>query len=346
MDAERTLHDFDPDGVGNTSNNIFRLPFSTAESKVIFIPVPWDVTVSNHEGTCEGPSAIFENSFQIDLHDPAAPEAWKEGMAMEAIDQDMIGKNNILRKQARQIIKFQENGGDIQADTTIQKRLTEVNQATRALHADIEMRCLKYLENGQLPVLVGGDHSTPTGLIRALATRERFGILQIDAHADLRNAYQGFADSHASVMYNALQMDNLEQLVQVGIRELSGEENRVITQHPGQISTWYDHDLHRRLFEGTTWGALCREIVQKLPGNVYISFDVDGLEPSHCPGTGTPVPGGLTFMQAMYLLETVMKEGKRIIGADLSETGPSTLDGIISSRILFRMAGMMIHSNQ
>jgi agmatinase len=86
--------------------------------------------------------------------------------------------------------------------------------------------------------------------------------------------------------------------------------------------------------------------VKKLPEEVYVSFDVDGLDSALCPGTGTPLPGGLSFNQATYLLETIINQGKKIIGADLVETGPGEIDGIVSSRLLFRLAGMIIKSQK
>jgi agmatinase len=308
--------------------------------------MPWDVTVSNFEGTSLGPEKVFESSFQIDLFDPFVPNAWQEGMAMEDIDPAMVSRNQQLRKRASHYISFLELGGDPDEHNDMQEIIREVNDASEALSLELEQKSLMYLEQEKIPVVVGGEHSVPLGLIRALARkRPGFGILQIDAHADLRNAYQGFIQSHASIMYNALQTKGVGKLVQVGIREICPEEVQVISQNPARIRTYFDRDLHNRLFEGDSWSEICHEIVEKLPDEVYVSFDVDGLDPSLCPGTGTPLPGGLSFNQANFLLETIVTQGKKIIGADLVETGPSEMDGIVSSRLLFRLAGMIIKSN-
>ncbi|MFO7977320.1 MAG: agmatinase family protein [Bacteroidales bacterium] len=346
MSLEDKIRDFDPNGVGNTSNNIFGLPFEVSESRVVFIPVPWDVTVSNHEGTSQGPANIFENSFQIDLFDPLIPGAWKQGMAMEAFDPGMVARNKVLRKKAARYINFLEQGGDPYTNGPMLEILDEINDACETLCLELEMKALQYLENDQIPCMVGGEHSISLGLIRALARENPgFGILQIDAHADMRQSYQGFEYSHASIMHNALQTEGLEQIVQVGIRELCHEEIKVITQNPRKIKTYFDRDINHRMFEGETWMDICEEIAGKLPEKVYVSFDVDGLTPALCPGTGTPVPGGLSYNQALYLLETILAKGKKIIGADLVETGPGSIDGIISTRILYRLAGMLIKSN-
>ena len=346
MNTEDKLSQFNASAVGNKNNNIFGLPFEVEESRLVFIPVPWDVTVTNTQGAAQGPMNVFSNSFQIDLYDPMVPGAWKAGMAMEQVDPGIISTNQQVRLQAEQVIRFLEEGGNADDNRHIQELTNSVNNACETLALSLEKSTLQYMDNNQLPFMIGGDHSCSTGQIRALARENEFGILQIDAHADMRKDYQGFTHSHASVMRNALETSGVTQIVQVGIRELCNEEVQVISQNHKKIKTYFDHHLHERLFEGENWSDICREIIEKLPDNIYVSFDVDGLEPSLCPGTGTPVPGGLSFNQAIYLLETAIKSGKRIIGADLVETGPTQLDGIVSCRIVYRMAGMMIKSNE
>ncbi len=345
MKPNRKLKHFDPDGVGNKNNTIFGLPFDTTDARLVFIPVPWDVTVTNDSGTAGGPDNIFNHSFQIDHFDPLVPMAWKEGIAMEETDPFIVSRNRQMRKVAERVIHHLEHGGATDDDPGIRQMIEQVNAACEKLMLDIEMRAIQYLQNGQLPVLVGGDHSVSTGLIRALAKQEDFGILQIDAHADFRIAYQGFTHSHASVIYNALHTQGVTQIVQAGIREVSQEEVMMISGNPGVVTAFFDHELHQRMFEGETWESICREIIGKLPDNIYVTFDVDGLAPALCPGTGTPLPGGLSFNQAIYLLETAFKMGKRFVGADLVETGITKLDGIVASRLLYRLAGMIIKSN-
>ncbi len=347
MKNNDALEGYNPNATGNTNNNIFSLPFTLENAQVVFIPIPWDVTVSNFDGTSAGPKKIFETSFQIDLFDPFAPDAWKQGMAMESIDPAMVNRNNQLRKKSSQYINFLELGGQPEDSEEMASILKEINAASEELSLELEFKSLMYLEQGKVPVVLGGEHSVPLGLIRALARkRPGFGILQIDAHADLREAYQGFTQSHASIMHNAIKTEGVEKLVQVGIRELCPEEVQAISKSPGKIRTYFDRDIHNRLFEGENWSEICKEIIEKLPDEVYVTLDVDGLDPALCPGTGTPLPGGLSFNQAIYLLESILSQGKKIIGADLVETGPGEMDGIVSSRLLFRLAGMIIKSQQ
>ena len=107
--------------------------------------------------------------------------------------------------------------------------LENINKACDELCDSLEQKCLNYLNNGQIPSIVGGDHSVPLGLMRALGKKyEHFGILQIDAHADLRNQYQGFRHSHASIMHNALDIKSINKLTQAGVREWCEEEAQII----------------------------------------------------------------------------------------------------------------------
>ncbi len=346
MSKVQALTGYDPNNVGLASNNIFGLPFKTSDARLVFIPVPWDVTASNFPGTSSGPENILRHSYQIDLFAPAAVNAWKFGMAMEDIDSDTTRMNAKIRKKAEELMKLLEDGNEAETNDNMLSILETVNTACEELIARIESKSTNYIKNNQLPFLVGGDHSISGGLIRALEKENSFGILQIDAHADLRYAYQGFKHSHASVMRNVLGLSGVVKIVQVGIRELCPEELEIIKGNHNRITTFFDHDISRRIFNGATWNSICNEIVDGLPEKVYITFDVDGLNPSLCPGTGTPVPGGLSYNQAVYLIETLLRSGRQIIGADLVETGQQNIDGMISCRLLFQMASIMIQSNE
>ena len=191
--------------------------------------------------------------------------------------------------------------------------------------------------------VLGGDHSTPLGLMKALSkTHTSFTILQIDAHADLREKYEGFDFSHASVMFNALKIPQVEKLVQVGVRDYCDEENNLIKENPKRIKTFTDSHLKAQLFLGKTWASQVKSIISSLGEKVYISFDIDGLDPFLCPNTGTPVPGGLGFNQATFILQELQKSNKQIIGFDLCEVSPNIdkkdgWDANVGMRILYQL---------
>ncbi len=195
--------------------------------------------------------------------------------------------------------------------------------------------------------IVGGDHSVPYGFIKALSElKPGFGILQIDAHADLRDAYEGFTFSHASIMYNALKLNGIKKLVQVGVRDECEDEINLVAKNE-LIVQYDDYLMAAAEFEGKNWGKQCVEIISKLPERVYVSFDIDGLSPEFCPNTGTPVPGGLSFQKAVYLLRKLVESGRKIIGFDVSEVAPGKdeWDANVGARIIYKLCNLMYLSN-
>jgi agmatinase len=198
------------------------------------------------------------------------------------------------------------------------------------------------LNQGKHVGAIGGDHSIPLGLIQALAEAySNFGVLHIDAHADLRHAYQGFQFSHASIMNNVMTLPQVKSLVQVGIRDISHGEVETISTSQGRITAHYDSNLKQARYQGITWQELCDRIITPLPQQVYVSFDVDGLDPKLCPHTGTPVPGGLELEETFCLLRTIIKSGREIIGFDLSEVGHHEWDGNVGARIIYKLCNLM-----
>lgn len=347
MSKQDKIERFDVNGPGLTDAGLFGLPFDEDESEVIILPIPWDVTVSFADGTSQGPEAMLWASKQVDLYYAAYKDAWKMGIAMRDIPMDWADLNRHYRKKAQEVIKKLEEGAE-QEDADVQSLISEVNEQCAELVEYVYNQALKQMQQGKLVGVLGGDHSTPLGLMKAVAkTQGDYGILQIDAHADLRHAYEGFTYSHASIMTNALEIENVVKLVSVGVRDLCEEEVTTINNNPQRITAFYDEDLKHQLFNGKTWDSICQNIVAQLPDKVYISFDIDGLEPSLCPNTGTPVHGGLSFEQAVYLLKKVVSVGKTIVGFDLVEVAPaeSGWDANVGARMLLHLCNLMGASN-
>lgn len=326
---------FDPNGPG-IPGHVFGLAFNYDDSEIIIIPVPWDVTVSYKEGTHNGPEVILQASSQVDLYLNGKQDSWKKGIYMMPIDSDISELNSEMRTKATDYIKTFEEGREISEKKEI---LNQINQSCRDLNLWVEETCDKVISDGKYPVILGGDHSTPLGYIKALSKNYTFGILQIDAHADLRVAYEGFEYSHASIMHNALQNKGVNGLVQVGVRDLCEEEFDRI-RHDDTIHTFFDEEVKGEIFRGGNWADIVERIISLLPDNVYFSFDIDGLDPSLCPNTGTPVPGGLSFEMASYLIKQLSNSGKQIIGFDLCEVAPGKngdWDGNVGARLLYQM---------
>lgn len=343
------LANYDPNSVGNPNNNIFGLPSTEENSALVILPVPWEVTVSYAAGTARAPEAILKASLQVDLFDPDMPDAWKQGFYMRPVDKKMLMKSDYLRKEAELYIDYISKGEDVKANQFMCKTLKDVNEGSFFMNNWVYEQTKALLDKGKLVALLGGDHSTPLGFFKAIAEKHGdFGILQIDAHCDLRTAYEGFNYSHASIMHNALnEIDHLQRLVQLGVRDYSGDEWEYIRNSNYRVVTYFDKEIKHRMFEGQTWKQIAEEIVSKLPEKVYISFDVDGLDPKLCPHTGTPVHGGFETEQLYYLFSKIHQSGKKIIGFDLNETGvsESDWDANVSARILFKLCNLLVTSN-
>lgn len=337
------LNAFDPNGLGNV-DNIFALPFDEKTADLILIPVPWEVTVSYEAGTAQGPQHILEASTQVDLYQKDIIDAWKMGIQMLPINQDLLTKSNKHRIMAEEYIRLLESGEE-NSDNG-KSLLKEVNSVCAEMVEWVKSESLKQLDKQKLLGLVGGDHSTPLGAVQALATKhESFGVLQIDAHMDFRKAYENFEYSHASISYNMLQtVPQIEKMVQVGIRDFCEEEIKFAEKQGERVSVFYDDDIKVGMFEGESWTIICDRIIKELPDEVYITFDIDGLRPELCPNTGTPVPGGISYSEIIYLLTKLVKNGKKIIGFDLNEVAPgenTDWNGNVGARILYRLCNLM-----
>ncbi len=343
------LSQFDPNTVGNPNNNIFGLPFLEDDARLVILPVPWEVTVSYNAGTARAPEHVFKASLQVDLFDSEIKDAWKQGYFMRPVDKKILMKCDYLRKEAELYINYIAEGENVLDNKFMCKTLKEVNAGSIYLNQWVYQQTKELLDAGKLVGVLGGDHSTPLGFFKAISEKHGdFGILQIDAHCDLRKAYENFNYSHASIMYNALEeIPALKKLVQVGIRDFCEEEWDYIQNNQPRIKTYFDKDIKARLFEGESWKVLVDEMISQLPQKVYISFDIDGLDPKLCPNTGTPVQGGFESEQIFYLFKKLMESGRHLIGFDLNEVGVSRdeWDENVGARCLFKMCNMLIASN-
>lgn len=341
---------YDPNSVGNPNNNIFGLPTTEEDARLIIIPVPWEVTVSYGAGTARAPEAIFKASLQVDLFDPEFPEAWKQGYYMRPTDKKILMKSDYLRKEAELYIDYISKGEDVAANQFMTKTVKEVNEGSQYLNKWVYDQTKVLLEKNKLVALLGGDHSTPLGFFKAIGEKHGdFGILQIDAHFDLRIAYEGFNYSHASVMYNALnEIPQLKKLIQAGIRDYGSDEWEFSKNSNSRIVTYFDKSIRNRMYEGESWKQVAEEIVNQLPEKVYISFDIDGLDRKLCPFTGTPVPGGFELEQVCYLFSKIFQSGKTMVGFDLNEVGiggDTDWDANVGARVLFKLCNLLVTSN-
>lgn len=335
---------FDPNAAALPDSGVFGLPYTPDEAKIVLIPVPFEATTSYGGGTVDGPAAILEGSKQVDLFDLDTGRPYEKGIAMLDEPAQVRAWNDEAKALAVPIIE----AAGVDADPAA---LAKIDALSEKMNDWVYTTTKHWLSKGKIAAVVGGDHSTPFGCIKAYAEKyPELGVLHLDAHADLRDAYEGFTWSHASIMFNVLKhVPNVKKLVQVGIRDFGEAEYEIIRNSEGRVHTFFDARLSRARLDGMPWREQVDSIVAELPLHVYLSWDIDGLEPTLCPNTGTPVPGGLSFQQAVALLEGVCRAGKKIVGFDLNEVSPgsegSEWDGNVGARLLYKMIGWTLMSH-
>lgn len=323
---------FNPNDAATEDSGIFGLPYEVTDAKLILIPVPWEATTSYGGGTAHGPQAIFEASKQVDLFDYELGNFFESGIAMQK-EFSLMHEWNKAAKQS-----------EVEA----------VNEYSQKVNEYVYQETKKLFAQGKQVGLIGGDHSSPFGAIKAfLEHHPDMSILHFDAHADLRNSYEDFEHSHASIMHNVMCKTPLKKLVQVGIRDFCEDEFHFIKENHSRIVTFFDADILDKKMNGKNFSQICDEIISHLSNEVYVSFDIDGLDPRFCPHTGTPVPGGLDYSEALYLLKKVVQSGRKIIGFDLCEVSLGEInenikdsldtaaewDANVGARLLYKLCG-------
>ncbi|MFA6324659.1 MAG: agmatinase [Candidatus Paceibacterota bacterium] len=335
---EEKISKFNPNENGLRDHGIFGLPFEEKESKIVLLPIPWEATVSYGAGTSFAPGAILEASQQIDLYDAFKEDFWKKGIALATNLIDIFSLSKKICKKTKKYLKKYSTG-------EINKSLQEkINNEYEKLNNYIEQKTTELLNEDKFVGVIGGEHGVILGYVKALAKKHSsFGILQIDAHSDLRTSYEGIRYSHASIFQNILEIQNIKKLVQIGIRDSSVEENNFIKKTGDRVKVFYDADIKKEIFNGGSWSMECDKIIKELPEKVYISFDIDGLDPALCPNTGTPVPGGFSYNEMTFLFEKIIDSGREVIGFDLCEVvpGKNDWDANVASRILYKLCSLI-----
>lgn len=337
---------FDPNAAATPGAGIFGLPFTRAQSRVVLLPVPFDATTSYRPGTADGPSALFDASMQVDLFDRRFGRIYEQGIWMAPESDEIRKLSESASDLARPLI---ESGGGDPDDPAHARVLEKMNEAGAKVNQYTYDFTRAVLAEGKVPGLIGGEHSTPFGAIKAVSEKHPgLGILHVDAHMDFRDAFEGFAWSHASIMHNVIsRLKDVAKLVQVGIRDFSEGEIEFGRSQTSRVVTHFDDVWAERQAVGESFLALANEAIDALPPRVYVSFDIDGLDPSMCPHTGTPVPGGFSFNQATLLLDLLRKSGREIVGFDLVEVAPGSpdepeWDANVGARVLYKLCGLVM----
>jgi agmatinase len=339
----------DPNAKASAKDGIFGLPFKESDARVVYITVPWDVTTSYQAGTSKGPKAIVAASEQIDFFDLDYIDAYTAGLFLKKENPKIKKLNTTMRPVAKKIIEATDEM--MNKNKQLQKSLERVNAACEELNDIVYKETRALLNQDKISVVLGGDHATPFGAIKAYSEKyQGLGVLHFDAHSDTRDAYMGFQYSHASIMHNVMEkIPGVSKLVQVGIRDFCEQEYNY-TKTNKKVKVFFDQDLARRKMSGENFAKIAKDIIEFLPENVYISFDIDGLDPRFCPNTGTPVPGGLDYQEVMLIITELVKSGRKLVGFDLVEVAPdpkdknNEWDANVGMRLLYKMTSASLAS--
>ena len=333
---------FDPNAAAVAGSGIYGLPCGAKEAQIIIIPVEWELTTSYNRGTVDGPATVKEASLQVDLCHHDYPDLWKKGIFMDEFPSELRALHDELAPKSEEIIEALYEGTMEDDPEKYQKMYADIELATEKKNAWLRDRIAFWKGQSKVVGLLGGDHSCPLAYHQYLHEQGvGYGILHADAHCDLREAFEGFKYSHASIFYNTLKFGNVKRLVQVGIRDYCHQE-KALAEADERVKVFFDRDCRRRMYEGAKWKDIVDEMIAALPEKVYLSIDIDALDPKLCPNTGTPVPGGLEYEEMMYMLNRIREAGKDIIGFDLCEVSPGDgdWDGNVGARVLFHLCGV------
>lgn len=350
---------FDPSAAAAPDSGLFGLPTTPSDAQIVVVPVPFDATTSYGGGASAGPAAVLAASHQVDLLDHHFGNVFEHGVAMLPIPATLRAMSKAARRAAAPIIA---RGGADMARVADRRAVAKVDAACARVQQITRAHFAALLAQGKTPGLLGGDHSTPLGAIQAAAehvhtlartgdkrAKAGLGILHLDAHMDLRDAFEGFTQSHASIMFNVLrQCPAMTRLVQVGIRDYCEDELNVIKASRGRVQVVFDADVFASL-HGLRGAPPLQRLIDRtiaaLPHYVHVSFDIDALDPSLCPHTGTPVAGGLSFNLAAAFLVALAQSGRRAVSFDLVEVCPSPdpkapeWDANVGARVLYKLCG-------
>lgn len=266
--------------------------YELENARYVIMGVPYDGTSTFVKGADKGPQAILDASDSLELYDiQYQHEAWLAGIHTDRNDYDLRTPDTMVES--------------------------------------VHNRTKHFLSMGKRPVLLGGEHSVSVGAIRAMAEEyPSLTVLQIDAHADLRDSYHGSIYNHACVMRRA---QEVARVVQVGIRNVCSEE----LPHVVPENIFYAHHIHNR----TDW---MDQAISRLTDNVYITIDLDGFDPSILPATGTPLPGGLLWYPTLEFLQKVFRS-QNIVGFDVVELCPqqdSKVSDVLAATLVYKMLTM------
>ena len=336
-------------GSNDNGGYYFRDAVPVMDASIVLVSAPWAVTSAAGQGAVYTPDAIIDASTTVSLYDVVSGESIDGKVATADVDYDLQENSLNIGGDAAKVVAHIEDGGSLSGDYFARK-VVRINLGFRDMHRSVGKRVFRYASKGKIVGVVGGDHAVAFGAVRSLSSvHPDMGVLYIDAHCDLRPSGKIFDYSHLSVARNIIdEIPAVSKMVQVGVREMSVDEIEFAKSNP-KIAMFCHEKLSAERFSGRSWSELCDDVVAQLPEKVYISFDIDALSPECCPNTKRPVAGGMTFDEAVCLINRVVESGRTIVGFDLTEIVPvvdSGVDAVVGARMLVKLCAAALKSNK
>ena len=320
------------------------------DADVVVVSAPWSVTSDFGRGATYTPDAVIDASVRSNnLYDVVSGLSLEKRVATAEIDYNIQESSEHLGREAERIA-HSIVGRKVAVGEFVARKIAHINEGFADMQASIYKQVKHWSQQDKRVAVIGGDHSVALGAVKALAEcNEGLGVLFIDAHADFIREGEIYQYSHRSIARNIVEeIPAVSKLVEVGVRDVNkGEATELFANE--KVKTFFAEEVAARRFEGESWGNLCREIVSQLPEKVYVSFDIDALKIEFCNNTNAPTPGGMTFDEVMYLINSVVESGREIVGFDISEvvsTLDDDMDAIVAARALAKMSVAAIKSFQ
>lgn len=311
-----------------------------ADADIVIVSAPWSVTSDFGRGATYTPDAVIDASIEGNLYDATTGVSVEGRIATAEIDYNIQESSEHLGREAERMAHHAVAANAVIGEYAARK-IAHINEGFAEMHASIYKQALHWASQGKCVAVVGGDHSVAFGAVKAIAEcHNGVGVLFIDAHADFAGKGELYNYSHRSIARNIVEeIPAVERLVEVGVRDIDKAEAEMLAA-AGKVDLFLAERLGARRFEGESWGSLCREMVERLPHKVYVSFDVDALKIEFCNNTNAPVPGGMTFDEAIYLINAIVESGREIVGFDISEVVSkldNKMDAIVAARMLAKL---------
>ena len=312
---------------------------SPKDADVVIVSAPWSVTSDFGRGATYTPDAVIDASAESGLYDANSGISAEGRVATVEIDYNIQELSEHLGREAERVAHH-TSADDSVVGEYVARKVAHVNEGFAEMQTTVYKQVKCWASKGKRIAVIGGDHSVAFGAVKALSEQdEEVGGLFIDAHADFSRDGEIFNYSHRSVARNIVEEIPAVGLVEVGVRDIKEIEAKELNSND-KVKLFLAEKIAARRFGGESWGDICREIVGLLPQKVYVSLDIDALKIEFCNNTNAPVPGGMTFDEVVYLVNSVVESGREIVGFDISEVVSSIdnkMDAIVGARLLAKM---------